>query len=165
MELKHCASFKTSVNRHEMIRIGARDRKNRRARETGWQKMLNSCKKFVRMKVCYWKFEGSLNTHVPLLAQQHMVDRHYSLNLKPYSQNTICLCTCRFSTKILRWSAGNFCLQVVHPGRKFFFPTLRLATNPRWLDNSVAVWKPEDVRQFESHSRQGIFRFGTKIWH
>jgi hypothetical protein len=25
------------------------------------QEMLNSCKKFVWMKICYWKFEG--NTH------------------------------------------------------------------------------------------------------
>jgi hypothetical protein len=39
------------------------------------------------MKICYWKFEG--NTHVPLWAQQHMVDRHYSLNLKPWSARTL----------------------------------------------------------------------------
>ena len=42
------------------------------------------------------------------------------------SQNTICLCTCRFSIKILRWSAGNVCLQVVLPGRKLLFPALML---------------------------------------
>ena len=41
------------------------------------------------MKICYWKFEGNLNTHVPLWAQQHMVDRHYSLNLKPWSATTL----------------------------------------------------------------------------
>ena len=42
------------------------------------------------------------------------------------SQNTICLCTCRFSIKILCWSAGNVCLQVVLPGRKLLFPALML---------------------------------------
>jgi hypothetical protein len=41
------------------------------------------------MKICYWKFEGNLNTHVPLWAKQHMVDRHYSLNLKPWSATTL----------------------------------------------------------------------------
>jgi hypothetical protein len=30
-----------------------------------------------------------LNAHVPLWAQQHMVDRHYSLNLKPWSARTL----------------------------------------------------------------------------
>jgi hypothetical protein len=54
--------------------------KNRRAREHCSQEMLNSCRKFIWMKICYWKCEGNLNTHVPLWAQQHMVDRHYSLN-------------------------------------------------------------------------------------
>jgi hypothetical protein len=49
------------------------------------QEMLNSCRKFVWMKICYLKFERNLKTHVPLWAQQHMVDRHYSLNLKPWS--------------------------------------------------------------------------------
>jgi hypothetical protein len=34
------------------------------------------------------KFEGNFNTNVPLWAQQHMVDRHYSLNLKPWSART-----------------------------------------------------------------------------
>jgi hypothetical protein len=42
------------------------------------------------MKICYRKFEGNLNTHFPLWAQQqHMVDRHYSLNLKPWSAGTL----------------------------------------------------------------------------
>jgi hypothetical protein len=40
------------------------------------------------------------------------------------SLNIICLCTWRFGTKILRWYAGHFCLQVVLPGRKLFFPAL-----------------------------------------
>jgi hypothetical protein len=53
------------------------------------QEMLNSYRKFVGMKICYWKFEGNLNTHVPLWAQQHMVNRHYSLNLKPWSARTL----------------------------------------------------------------------------
>jgi hypothetical protein len=97
--------------------------KNRRAREHCSQEMLNSCRKFVSMKICYWKFEGNLNTHVPLWAQQHMVDRHSS-NLKLYTVSqrehyTVCLCTCRFSTKILRWSAGNFCLQVFFVSKLF----------------------------------------------
>jgi hypothetical protein len=61
--------------------------KNRRAGKHCSQEMLNSCRKFVRMKICYWKFEGNLNAHVPLWAQQHMVDRHYSLNLKPWSEH------------------------------------------------------------------------------
>jgi hypothetical protein len=30
-----------------------------------------------------------LNSHVPLWAQQHMVDRHYSLNFKPWSARTL----------------------------------------------------------------------------
>jgi hypothetical protein len=30
-----------------------------------------------------------VNTHVPLWMQQHMVDRHYSLNLKPWSARTL----------------------------------------------------------------------------
>jgi hypothetical protein len=30
-----------------------------------------------------------LNTHVPLWVQQHMVDRHYSLNFKPWSARTL----------------------------------------------------------------------------
>jgi hypothetical protein len=60
--------------------------KNRRAREHRSQEMLNSCRKFVWMKICYWKFEGNLN---PLWAQQHMVDRRYSLNLKPWSARTL----------------------------------------------------------------------------
>jgi hypothetical protein len=59
------------------------------AREHCSQEMLNSCRKFVWMKICYWKFEGNLNTHVSLWAQQHMVDRHYSLNLKPWSAKTL----------------------------------------------------------------------------
>ena len=42
-------------------------------------------RKFVWMKISNWKFERNLNTHVPLWVQQHMVDRHYSLNLKPRS--------------------------------------------------------------------------------
>jgi hypothetical protein len=46
------------------------------------QEMLNSCRKFVWMKICYWKFEGNLNTHVPLWAQQHMVDRTLFLEFK-----------------------------------------------------------------------------------
>jgi hypothetical protein len=81
----------------------ARGGKNRRAREHCSQEMSNSCRKFVWMKICYWKFEGNLNTHVPLWAQQHMVNRHYSLNLKQWSARTLyVLCTCRFSTKTLR---------------------------------------------------------------
>jgi hypothetical protein len=60
-----------------------RGAKNRRAREHCSQEMLNGCRKFLWMKICYWKFEGNLNTHVPPWVQQHMVYRHYSLNLKP----------------------------------------------------------------------------------
>jgi hypothetical protein len=57
--------------------------------------------------------------------QQRMVDRHYSLNLKQWSARTLYVYThVEFSTKTLRWSTGNFCLQVVLPGRKFFFPAL-----------------------------------------
>jgi hypothetical protein len=63
------------------------------------------------MKICYWKFEGILNTRVPLWVQQHMVDRHYSLHLKPWSARTL---------YVYADSAGNFCLQVVLPGRTFF---------------------------------------------
>ena len=59
----------------------SRGGENWRACEHCSQEMLNSCRKFVWMKICYWKFEGNLNTHVPLWVQQHMVDRHYSLNI------------------------------------------------------------------------------------
>jgi hypothetical protein len=41
------------------------------------------------MKICYRTFEGNLNTHVPLWMQPHMVDRNYSLNLKPWSARTL----------------------------------------------------------------------------
>jgi hypothetical protein len=109
------------INSHNCSRGG----KNRRAREHCSQEMLNSCRKFLWMKICYWKFEGNLNTHVPLWAQQHMVDRHYSLNLKPWSARTLYVYAhADFSTTILRLSARNICLQVVLPGRKFFFPAL-----------------------------------------
>jgi hypothetical protein len=56
-----------------------------------------------------------------------MVDRHYSLKLKPWSARTLYVYAhADLAQKILRWSAGNFCLQVVLPGRKFFFPALSL---------------------------------------
>jgi hypothetical protein len=57
--------------------------------------MLNSCRKFVWMKICYWKLEGNLNNLVRLWAQQHGWQTLFHAN-------TICLCACRFSTKILR---------------------------------------------------------------
>jgi hypothetical protein len=60
--------------------------------------------------------------HVPLWAQQHMVDRHYSL--KPWSARTLYDYAHANLAQILRWSAGNFCLQVVLPGRKLFFSSL-----------------------------------------
>jgi hypothetical protein len=55
-----------------------------------------------------------------------MVDRHFSLNLKPWSARTPYVYThADLAQKYsigLQW--GNFCLQVVFPGRKFFFPAL-----------------------------------------
>ena len=64
--------------------------KTRRAREHCSQAMLNSCRKFVWMKVCYWKFEGNLNTHMSHYGcKQHMVDIHYPLNLRPWSARTL----------------------------------------------------------------------------
>jgi hypothetical protein len=90
--------------------------KNRQSRGHCSQEMLNSC----RFAIEDWKETLTLVSHM-----HYMVETLF-LELKTIvSQNTICLCTCRCSTKILRWSAGNFCLQVVLPGRKLFFPALR----------------------------------------
>jgi hypothetical protein len=52
------------------------------------------------------------------------------LNLKPWSARTLYVYAHAdlVQIKILRWSAGDFCLQVVLPGRKLFFPAL-LRTN------------------------------------
>jgi hypothetical protein len=77
------------------------------------------------MKICYWKFEGNLNTHVPLWAQQHMVDRHYSLNLKPWSARTLYV----YAHADLAQNSLLVCRKflspaVVLPGRKLFFPAL-----------------------------------------
>jgi hypothetical protein len=136
--------------------------------------MINSCRKFVWMKICYWKFEGNLNTHVPIWAQQSgeasptiwpcyanfkslslfissEIDCFHRLwtwkylhsmtklsgwlatGATTYGWQTLFL---EFKTvqsartlyvyyahadlaqKILRWSAGNFGLQVVHAPRK-----------------------------------------------
>jgi hypothetical protein len=68
---------------------GRRGGKNRREREHCSQEMLKNCRKFIWMKICYWKFEGNLDTRVPLWAQQHMIDRHYSIFLEPWSARTL----------------------------------------------------------------------------
>ena len=68
--------------------------------------MLNSCRKFVWMKICYWEFEGNLNTHVPLWAQQHTVDRHYSLNLKPWSARTLYMYVYAHADLAQKYSVG-----------------------------------------------------------
>ena len=68
---------------------GGRGGKNRREREHCLQEMLKNCRKFIWMKICYWKFEGNLDTRVPLWAQQHMIDRHYSIFLEPWSARTL----------------------------------------------------------------------------
>jgi hypothetical protein len=62
----------------------SRGGKNRRALLTGNVEQLQE---IHLNEDCYRKFEENLNTHVPLWAQQCMVDRHYSLNLKPWSVN------------------------------------------------------------------------------
>jgi hypothetical protein len=49
-------------------------------------------------------------------------------------------CTCRLCTKILCWSAGKFCLQVVLPGRKLFFHALVMQENLLTPGNNVDVW-------------------------
>jgi hypothetical protein len=57
-----------------------------------------------------------------------MVDRHYSLNLKPWSARTLYVYA--HADLAQKYSvAGNFCLQVVLPGRKLFFPALAGTTN------------------------------------
>jgi hypothetical protein len=53
------------------------------AREHCSQEMLNSCRKLVWMKICYWKFEWNFNTHVPLWAQQHI----WLTDIIPWIQN------------------------------------------------------------------------------
>jgi hypothetical protein len=56
-----------------------------------------------------------------------MVDRHYSLKLKPWSARTLYVYAhADLAQKYsVGQSAGNFCLQVFLPGRKFFFPALQ----------------------------------------
>ena len=100
--------------------------------------MLNSCRKFVSIKIGYWKFERNLNTHV----QQHMVDKHYSSNLKPWSAGTLLyvydfMHMPIYCTKILRWSRQEIFISrlwsytlVVRGSVSFalfplFFPALR----------------------------------------
>jgi hypothetical protein len=90
------------------------------------------------MKICYRKFEGNLNTHVPLWAQQHMVDRHYSLYklyLKPWSARTLYVYAHAYLAQ--KYSAGNFCHQVVLPGGKFIFPVL--TTSFLWFPSVVTM--------------------------
>jgi hypothetical protein len=54
-----------------------------------------------------------------------MVDRHYSFNLKPWSARTLCVYAhADLAQKYFVGLQGNFCLQVVLPRRKFFFPAL-----------------------------------------
>jgi hypothetical protein len=98
--------------------------KNRRAREHCSQEMLNSCRKFVSMKICYWKFEGNLNTHVPLWAQQHIVDRHYSLNLKPWSARTLYVYAHADLAQKYSVALQEICVSSLLPGWKLFFPAL-----------------------------------------
>jgi hypothetical protein len=53
--------------------------------------------------------------------QQHMVDRHYSLNLKPWSARTLYVYAhADLAQKYSNTNKRNFCLQVVLPGRKCF---------------------------------------------
>jgi hypothetical protein len=52
-----------------------------------------------------------------------MVDRHYFLNLKSWSARTLYVYAHADLAQKYS-SAGNFCLQVVLPGRKLFFPAL-----------------------------------------
>jgi hypothetical protein len=112
----------------------AKGGKNRRAREHCSQEMLNSCRKFVWMKICYWKFEGNLNSHVPLWAQQHMVDRHYSLNLKPWLARTLYVYAHAYLAQ--KYSVGL--QEILSPGcaprNKIIFSCLgrRPRTRPLW---------------------------------
>jgi hypothetical protein len=55
-----------------------------------------------------------------------MVDRHYASNLKSWSARTLYVYAHADLAQKYS-SAGNFCLQVVLPGRKFFFPALPVA--------------------------------------
>ena len=69
------------------------------------------------MKICYRKFEGNLNTHVPLWAQQHMVDRH-SLNLKPWSARTLYAyadLAQKYSVGLQKIFVSRLCLQEENP--------------------------------------------------
>jgi hypothetical protein len=53
-------------------KTSCRGGKNRRAREHCSQKMLNICRKIVWITICYWKFEGNLNSHVPLYGRNNI---------------------------------------------------------------------------------------------
>ena len=67
----------------------------------------------------------TLTPMVPLWVQQHMVDKH-SLNLKPWSARTLYVYAhADLAQKYSNTNKGNFCLQVVLPG-KFFFPALNI---------------------------------------
>ena len=60
--------------------------------------------------------------NVKQLQEIRMVDRHYSLNLKPLSARTLYFYA--HADLVQKYSAGNFCLHVVLPGRKLYFPAL-----------------------------------------
>ena len=95
------------------------------------QEMFNSCREFIWMKICYWKCEGNLNTHVPLWAQQHMVDRHYSLNLKPWSARTLYVyahadLAQEYSVGLQEIFVSSLCSQ---EGNYFFLPWYCILTN------------------------------------
>jgi hypothetical protein len=56
-----------------------------------------------------------------------MVDRHYSLNLKPWSARTLYVYAhADLAQKYSNTNKGIFCHQVVLPGRKLFFPALNI---------------------------------------
>ena len=109
--------------------------------------MLNSCRRFDWMTICCWKFEGNLHTHVPPWAQQHMVDRHYSLNLKPWSARTLYVYA--HADLAQKYSVGlqeMFVSMLCSLEENYFF----LLCLENGMDPSgFAVWHCKDVKEAE----------------
>jgi hypothetical protein len=130
--------------------------------------MLNSCRKFVWMKICYWKFAGNLNTHVPLWAQQYMVDRHYSLNWKPSSARTLCVyahadLAQKYSVDLQEIFVSRLCSQEEN---SFFLPCLSqpsLSTFPVWGNRSTRRKPTTFGRALTDSSHESVARVESTI--
>ena len=46
------------------------------------QEMFNSCREFIWMKICYWKCEGNLNTHVNIIPWIGQLEHHMFMHMQ-----------------------------------------------------------------------------------